>query len=373
MRVIDGDSHFLEPLDLWERYIDPQYRERAVHFRKDPTNGEYVMIADGKPMPDYAFSELLGDIAAYGQKEEGRKWGEFEQELALSLDWQDMNKRIAFLDEEGIDAQVVYPSLALLWEFMLTDPALADAHCRAYNTWAFELASSHKNRLYPGAHLSLRDPQLAVRELQRIARLGGRTAFVAAIPINGKSFGHPDFDPVWATAQDLDISVSIHISFHLQYPGSAWYQDRVPGMMYLSMSVPQEPRLALATMVFDGVFERFPKLRVATVEAKSGWVGEWLERLDYHYGYQGHHSQMKRPASEYFARNIGIGADPEEKMLPHVVQFAGDDKFFIGSDYPHGEGFTHPMQKARQLLSATLPAASVAKILGANAARFYGM
>lgn len=75
MRVIDGDSHFLEPLDLWERYIDPQYRERAVHFRKDPTNGEYVMIADGKPMPDYAFSELLGDIAAYRPERRGSQVG----------------------------------------------------------------------------------------------------------------------------------------------------------------------------------------------------------------------------------------------------------------------------------------------------------
>ena len=70
------------------------------------------------------------------------------------------------------------------------------------------------------------------------------------------------------TVQDLDISVSIHISFHLQYPGSAWYQDRVPDDVPLH-ECPARPALALATMVFDGVFERFPKLRVATVEAKS--------------------------------------------------------------------------------------------------------
>ena len=107
-----------------------------------------------------------------------------------------------------------------------------------------------------------------------------------------------------------------------------------------------------------------------TIEAMVGWVEEWLERIDYRYKYMGHTSQMKRPASEYFARNIWVNGDPEEKMFPLIVQFAGDDRFFIGSDYPHAEGFVHPVEKARNVLS-TLPPASVDKILGTNAANFY--
>jgi len=71
-------------------------------------------------------------------------------------------------------------------------------------------------------------------------------------------------------------------------------------------------------------------------------------------------------------RNIWINGDPEEKMLPLIVQFAGDEKFFIGSDYPHAEGFVHPMQKARELL-AGLPAPSVDKILGDTARKFFGI
>jgi hypothetical protein len=81
---------------------------------------------------------------------------------------------------------------------------------------------------------------------------------------------------------------------------------------------------------------------VATIEGTSGWLGEWLERFDYLYKYMRHTSRMKRPASEYFARNIWISADPEERMLRLMVQFTGDDKFFIGSDYPHAEGFAGP-------------------------------
>ncbi len=372
LRIIDGDSHFLEPLNLWEQRIDSKFRDRAVRFREDPSTGSYTMSADGKPLPEYLLGPLFGDLAAYGKKEKGEKWDQFDETSLLSPEWQDMGKRIEFLNHEKIDAQIIYPTMAILWETVVTDPALAAAHCRAYNTWAFEMVADHKDRMFPGAHLSMRDPALAVKELDRVAKLGARTAFVAAIPVGGKSFGHPDYDPIWAAAQDLNISVSVHISFHLDYAGTAWYRDRTPGMMYLSVNAPQEPRLALTAMMFDGVFERFPKIRVATVEAKSGWVGEWLERMDYHFGYQGHHSQMKMPATDYFNRNIWIQCDPAEKMLPHVIQVVGDDKFFMGSDYPHGEGFPEPVATTRKAL-AGMPNESVDKILGANAAAYYSV
>jgi predicted TIM-barrel fold metal-dependent hydrolase len=264
----------------------------------------------------------------------------------------------------------MYPSLGIVWEGEVEDPALADALCRAYNTWAFELVSSHKDRLFPAAHISIRDPQMAVREMERVAKLGARSIFVSSAPVRGHSFGHPEFDPIWASAESLDLAVGIHLVSHRNYTGSAWYKDPKPGLMYFTMSIIQDPRIALTTMVVDGVFERFPKLRVATVEAMVGWVGEWIERLNYRYSYMGHTSQMKRPADEYFHRNIWISADPEERMFPYIVQFAGDDRFFIGSDYPHAEGFVRPVEKARQQL-ASLPKASVDKILENNARDFY--
>ena len=130
--------------------------------------------------------------------------------------------------------------------------------------------------------------------------------------------------------------------------------------------------MSLATMVYDGVFERYPNLKAATVESMGSWLGEWLERFDYRYQYMGHTSKMKRPIREYLARNLWVNADPSEKLLPHIVQFAGDDKFFVGSDYPHAEGFVDPVDTMRSLLS-DLPETSVGKILGANAAAFYGI
>src|ERR1700687_3972102 len=370
LRAIDGDSHFIEPLDLFERYTDPVYRDRTVHVGVDSSGQVTGLRVDNRPMRMADLDDLMSACAGYGQKEEGRSISDFDRYRIASQQWQDMDLRIRYLDEEGFAAQVLYPTMGLLWESSVEEPALADALCRAYNTWAFELVAGHKDRLFPAAHISIRDPELAVREMQRVAKLGARTIFVSSAPVRGHSFGHPEFDPVWAAAEALDLAVGIHLVSQRNYTGSAWYKDPKPGLMYFTMSIIQDPRMALTTMVVDGVFERFPKLRVATVEAMVGWVGEWIERIDYRYKYMGHTSQMKCSAQEYFHRNIWISADPDERMFPYVVQFAGDDRFFIGSDYPHAEGFLHPVEKARKQL-ASLPKASGDKILETNPRNFF--
>ncbi len=372
MNAIDGDSHFSEPLDLFERYTDRRYRDRTVCVARDSTTGKRALVVDGKPMLLVDVEELLGALVAYGQKEAGGNLGTFDRYLIESGRWQDMDERVRYLDREGFAAQIIYPSLGLVWEGSVQDPLLADALCRAYNTWAFELCSGHRDRLYPAAHVSLRDCALAVRELERVAKLGARSIFVAAAPVDGKSFGHASLDPVWAAAQDLDLAVGIHLAGHANYTGHDWYRDEYPGFMFVTMNVIQDPRMALTTMVYDGVFERFPRLRAATIEAMVGWVGEWLERLDYRFKYMGHTSKMKQPASEYFRRNIWIAADPEERMFPLILRFAGDERFFIGSDYPHAEGFVNPVAKVTALLD-DLPPQSTRRILADNARAFYGI
>jgi uncharacterized protein len=375
-RIIDADSHFMEPLDLWERYIEPQYRSRCLRFEREPRSGRHVMlINEGKRIDgvgEFSMEDMLGVGVGYGQKEEGKGLGTFNFTTAFNNTLEDMDKRVQFLDQEGIACQFIYPTLGLLWEGQVNDAELAAAHCRAYNTWTLDVCASHRDRLYPVGHISLRHPQEAVRELERLAKAGVRTVFVGALPIDGKSFGCSDFDPVWAAAQGLDMAIGIHVVVHRNYLGHDWHMDRRPGFMFLSMNTIQDPRMALTTMVYDGVFERFPRLRVAAIESASGWVVEWLDRLDYRYSYMGHSCQMKRTASEYFERNIWISADPAERMLPYMVELLGDHKFFIGSDYPHAEGFVEPIAKARKAL-AKLPEASVSKILGDNAAEFFGV
>ena len=371
-RVVDGDSHFMEPWDLFERYIDPSFRDRAMRLEAAPDTGEHTLTVDGRPSRILDSKGLLETVTGYGQKEEGGVLGEFDTSVSFQPDWQDMGKRVQFLDEEGIDIQIIFPTLGLLWEGDVEDPHLADAHCRAYNSWAVEICADHKDRLYPAAHISLRDPELTVREIKRMANLGCRSLFLGTIPHGGKSFGHPDYDSIWATAQDSDVSVCIHQVVNPYYVGNQWYADRDPGFMWVTINHIQDQRIALASMVYDGVFDRFPKLRVGTVEATMQWAAEWLERFEFRYTYMGHTTQMKRSPKEYFAENIWIQGDPEEKMFAFVAEFCGVDRFFIGSDYPHAEGCVHPVQSAREQLSE-LPGESVEKILCDNARKFYGL
>lgn len=165
MKAIDGDSHFMEPMDLFERYIDPAFRDRTVKLIRDPQTGKATMLADNKPLKLRDVDQIMGLLTGYGEKEQGLNIGNFDRYLGYSKQWQDMDARVRFLDDEGFDKQVLYPSLGIVWEGEVEDPALADAFCRAYNTWAFELISSHKDRLFPAAHISIRDPQMAVREM----------------------------------------------------------------------------------------------------------------------------------------------------------------------------------------------------------------
>ncbi len=370
MPTIDADSHFMEPFDLFEHYTESAFRDRCMRIERDAGTGQLAMMVDRKPMQILDIEATLGALVGYGQKETGRDLSSFESYTKENPQWQDMAKRVEFLDQEGFDKQIIYPSLGLIWEGGTEDPELVSALCRAYNTWACELTSDYPDRLYPAAHISLRDVKLALEEVERVVTLGARTLFVAAMPIDGKSLGHDDFDPIWAAAEANDMAISLHLAAHPKYTGHQYFEDRDPGFMFVTMNVIQDPRMALTTMVYDGVFDRFPELRVGTIEAMAGWVGEWIERLSYRFGYMQKTSRMKRHPREYYDQNIWVCGDPEEKMFPLVVQFMGDEKFFFGSDYPHAEGFVHPVESTRKLLS-TLPADSVDRIMHRNAQDFF--
>ncbi len=374
--VIDGDSHFMEPFDLWLRYIEPEFRDRCAQFPVSDDGREMDIVIEGAPIPrseSLSTLQLFGVATGYGQKErEGRRLGEIDTHFVFDQGLEDMDERLRFLDREGFDRQYIFPTLGLVWEGLVEDPALAAAHCRAYNRWALDVTEGRRDRLFPFGHVSLRDPTAAVKELERLNAAGVRGVFIAALAPGGRSLGHPDFDPVWDCAAQLDLAIGLHLVVHPHYVGSDWYRDRDPGFMFLSMNCIQDPRMALTTMVYDGVFERFPKLRVATVEAASGWVVEWIDRLDYRFSYMGHTSQMGRPASEIFETNIWVSADPHERTLPFTLELLGDHKFFTGSDYPHLEGFTDPVRRTRETLSG-LSDASLDRILGTNAAEFLGI
>jgi len=133
MKAIDGNSHFIGPLDLFERYIDPLFRDRALRVETDQT-GVFTMIVDRKPMRLGNVEQLLGAVVGHGEKKMGHTLRDFDAYKFRSAQWQDMDVRVKFLDAEGFDAQVVYPSMGILWQGDVGNPALADARYVAPTT-----------------------------------------------------------------------------------------------------------------------------------------------------------------------------------------------------------------------------------------------
>ena len=206
--IIDADGHILEPVDAWEKYIDPAYRDRALRVRQ--LDGKDVLEMDGKPSRFFNIQVLTG-LGGMGKGQ-----AEIEQMMEQSYPGNapygsmDPKERVALMDKEGIAKAILYPSLGLTWECELEDADLSLAYAQAYNRWICDFCSDSDGRLIAIAHISLADPVKAAAELERSAQEGAQGAFLAPYTLTRIPHAHPDHDVFWATAQELDMPVAIH-------------------------------------------------------------------------------------------------------------------------------------------------------------------
>ena len=162
--VIDADAHILEPPDLWQRYIDPAFRDRPICIKTDERGLEYLEI-DGK-MSRRNSGGMLFTVGGYGKSpQELMPRPDRTYAGTAPLGAMHPGERLTYMDQEGVDASVLYPSLALLWEPEVFDAALCDTYCRAYNRWIVDFCADSADRLIPIAHISLGDVERAVPEL----------------------------------------------------------------------------------------------------------------------------------------------------------------------------------------------------------------
>ena len=206
--VVDADGHILEPPDLWERYIDPPLRDRALRLT---VHGDREVIEIGGKPSRFLTPRGLNIFGGMGKEGE-------ELQALTTVDYlanapfgsTDPKERVALLDREGLAEAILYPSLGLTWECELEDPELHLAYTRAYNRWICEFCSDTEGRLVAIAHISLVDPVEAAVELERSVRAGAKGAFVAPYTLTRIPHAHPDHDPFWAKAQALGVPVAIH-------------------------------------------------------------------------------------------------------------------------------------------------------------------
>src|ERR1700730_12196680 len=267
--VIDADGHVLEPVDIWEKYMDPAYRDRAPRIIVDKDGKERLNI-EGKILGS---PKGLGNIGAIGARQgdvaeltmkyvEGRKGGF------------DPHARIPDMDMDGIDAAFLYPSIGL-FVGGIKDPGLAGATCRAYNRWLADYCRPYPDRLFGVAMLPMQDVDQAIKEMT-FARweLGFRGGFLRPNPYNNRLIHDPAYEPFWNAAEDLDFSIGFHEGASAGMPHVIIDRFATRGARHI-ITHTMEMMLPALSMIWSGVCDRHPRLRVGFLESGGGWIAPW--------------------------------------------------------------------------------------------------
>ncbi len=331
--VIDSDGHILEPLDLWDNYLEPAYRDQAPKMFVD-TDGKERMRIEGKVLGGPKGLGLLGAIGA--RDDESLNNMRYVDGKAGGFD---PHARMKDMDLDGIDAAFLYPSIGL-FSGAVQDPTLAAALCRAYNRWLADYCSAYPERLFGVAMLPMQSVELAVKEMHFARKeLGMRGGFIRPNPYNERMLDHPAYDPMWAAAQELDFSLGIHEGTGGGMPQVGVERFEGRGAKHI-ISHTMEMMLAAMSIIWGGVCDRFPEVRVGFLESGGGWIAPWLDRMDRHFDDKGFNdSGLSMRPSELFQRNCWISFEPVEGSLNVLADYIGPNKILWATDYPHPDGF----------------------------------
>jgi predicted TIM-barrel fold metal-dependent hydrolase len=274
--------------------------------------------------------------------------------------------RLADMDRDGVYAQVIYGPLMGI---PIEDPELELACLRVYNDWGAEFNRANPNRLSLLPILPAHDPATAAEELCRVAKHGHRGAIFGLFQSDTPYFDDA-WEPLWADAEETGLPISFHIgkgTHALTIELGTW---RHPA--YVAVA-PMQMDEAVVSMVFNGVFERQPNLRLVMGECGIGWVPYILQRMDHafeRYGKIIPNLAIRTEPSELFRRQMYVTFQDDPvgvRLIPDI----GEDNVMWASDYPHPEGTFPNSRRVIEESFGDLPAAVRRKIVGENAARLY--
>ncbi len=366
--IVSADNHVFEPPDLWTARIESEYRDRAPRI-ESMEDGDW-WVCDG----------VKGQTMALGSQVGVRF--ESPEKLTLSDRFENVRpggyipeEHVKDMESDGIDRSILYPTAGQALFRTVPDGRLLSAVFSTYNEWIAEFCKPFPGRLFGIGMINLDDVHEGVRELERCADLGLVGALIPVFPPEEMPYDSEEYDPFWAAAQDLEMPLSMHIGTNRR-TGKEFSQlgGLRPAVL---VNVDYYVRMSLAQMIFSGVFERYPKLHVGSVEMELSWVPHFLERMDYNhtqkpiqdYSYWRRFKNDLLP-SDFFHRNVFLGFQ-EDGLGIRLRDIIGVDQLQWGSDYPHFES-TFP--RSRQILEDILAGCTdeeKAKITGGNAARVY--
>ena len=356
--IVDVDNHYYEPDDCFTRFIEPEYADRACHIvrRDDGVGVPYI----GK-QPAYYLgatpADLMGRPGVHAAAKDLRYRPLGEEDLLRPREvrqFYDRDERVRWMDEQEIEAVVMWPSLGLGVEWQLRDdPDACIANLRSFNRWIDEIwGFDHRRRIFAVPTISLIDLEAALRELDVVLARGARLVHLLFTTVGGRTIGHPYFDPFWARLAEAEVPVAFH-------GAEAGYCD----LFSAAFGEPQRPPAnrqsafqravlwerpimdTLAALILHNVFGRFPALQAISVENGSAWVSYLLRVMDKaeNTGSDGEWigGRISHRPSEIFRQHVSV-APFDDDDIRGLVDLLGADRVLLGSDYPHPEGIAAP-------------------------------
>jgi len=373
-KVISADSHIVEPPDMYTSRIEPRFRERAprIERHKTPVGREYdAWVLDGVQVG------TLGAVMQAGQRFEDPSQIDF-----LGV-WEDVRKgaydphsMITENEEDGVWGSCLQPSQGLFW-YRVPDSELLTEVCRVYNDWITDFCKPYPERLKGIAMLNVDDVEEACLELERSKKLGLVGAFIPVSPLPDKPYRHPIYERLWWTAQDLNVPLLLHIGTpRYGVPGNEFTVNSSDMTGAGRSTTDYWVRYSLGAMLFAGVFDRYPRLKVGSVEHETMWIPHWLQQMDFTYRERpvftkGWKSREGMLPSEYWRRNMFVEF-MEDELGVRIRDTIGVDNMLWGSDFPHSESTWPQSKQFLDRIFTGVPEEDRRKITSENAAKLFG-
>jgi len=354
--AFDADHHYYEAEDAFIRHVPRKLQKRCMQWAI--VDGKKRLLVGGRinrfiPNPTFDPVAKPGILDQYfrGRNPEGKDVATLFGELdPIDPAYRNRDAKLALMDRQRIEGCFLFPTLGVgMEESLRHDPEALLAAFRGFNRWLEEdWGFAHQGRIFGAPYLTLVDPRWAVEELDYALSRGARVVVMRSAPVadphGSRSLGDPLYDAFWARAAEAGITVAFHSgdAGYLRYAADWGCRSEFESFRFdtLRVCLSANPiRDGMAALVCGGVFERHPRLRVATIESGSDWVSGLLKVLKKAYGQAPkafHHDPV-----EQFLRHVWVSPYYEDD-LERLRDTIGADHILFGSDFPHAEGLAEP-------------------------------